>query len=308
MEPRPRSAKPWDNLQRLALANHGIFTADDARRDGVTPQTLNRAVAAGRAERVLPKTYRLVGTEQTWEQELLSFCRWSGGVASHRAAAALWRLSGIPAGTIELVVSHPRKKVRADLVLHVSGELPNGDRSSVAGIPVTSPTRTLLDLGAVVEETVLETALEDALRRGLTSPARIRWQLQTQGQRGRAGTAALRRLIAIRSEQPAAESALETRLARWFRSTKLPPPVRQHRLVVDDRVIARFDFAYPDKKLAIEAHSFMWHSGRDRWVKDVQRERLVRMAGWDVMYVVDEDLRRGALEEQIAERLGLRLF
>ena len=53
--------------------------------------------------------------------------------------------------------------------------------TSIGSIRVTDPTRTLLDLGAVVPPWRVERALDDALRRGLTTLRRLRRRLRADG-------------------------------------------------------------------------------------------------------------------------------
>jgi hypothetical protein len=55
---------------------------------------------------------------------------------------------------------------------------------------------------------------------------------------------------------------LEVAFLRLLRRFRLPPSVAQH-VVIDPTggFVARVDFAYPDVRLALEADSFIWHSG-----------------------------------------------
>src|SRR2546421_2829702 len=103
---------------------------------------------------------------------------WAGpqAVVSHRAAAALFRLDGVKAGTVE-VTAAPSRRIRSDLfTLHRTRRLPACDRSWIGPLPVTEVSRTLLDLGAVCDRDVVEAALETALRRGQTSIPKLRWR------------------------------------------------------------------------------------------------------------------------------------
>lgn len=81
---------------------------------------------------------------------------------------------------------------------------------------LTDPTRTLCELWAVVDEETLEVALEDSLLRGLTSEARLRAWLASEGRRGRTGCGAISGLLDQRCGK-AAESPLEVRAIRALR-------------------------------------------------------------------------------------------
>jgi very-short-patch-repair endonuclease len=215
-----------------------------------------------------------------------------GALASHRAAARLGRL---PGGEEELELSVPKgRRVRLfGVVAHQAGRLDPVDVSIVDAIPVTAPTRTLIDLASVVSVEVLEEALDDALRRGLTSVSRLQWRIDALGRRGRPGISALSDFVEARTRSGAKpESVLETRFLRLIRQAKLPEPVTQHEIRDKGKVLARVDFAYPYKLLAIEVDGHRWHSGRTRWEHDLRRRNALTSLGWRVVHVTSSDLKR----------------
>jgi very-short-patch-repair endonuclease len=79
-------------------------------------------------------------------------------------------------------------------------------------------------------------------------------------------------------------SALEERLALEMRHYRIPEPVRQAQIVPGRKF--RFDFAWPDHKLAVEinggeftqgAHNRSWGQRRDN-----EKSRLAQQLGWRV--------------------------
>jgi hypothetical protein len=58
--------------------------------------------------------------------------------------------------------------------LHYDPDLRPEDVTTLDGIPITTPARTLLDLATCVDDDELEQALANAIRRGLTTYAEIR--------------------------------------------------------------------------------------------------------------------------------------
>lgn len=255
---------------------------------------IHRRVAAGRWDRLYPGTYRLSGAASSWQQSLIAIClAWGpGAVISHRCAAALWRLAGFVTVAIELIV--PRKRVR-DLpgIVHRPLSLPAVDVTSIGAIPVTTPARTLLDLAGVVSRNEVEEALDDALRRKLVSLPRLRWRLQEVGGMGTPGTATLRALIDARAKDFAAvpQSVFETKVLRLLKDAGLPVPVLQHE-IRDERghLVAVVDFAFPDAKLAIEAEGYQWHTGRQRFDRDLARRNALTAIGWRIVHVTWRDL------------------
>lgn len=308
-----RSGSPdgIDGLIAEAVGNDGVFTSDDAARWDVSPAALTRAFKKGRINRVYPRVYVVAGTAPTWWTRAPAAAAWSGGALSHRSAGYALGILELPPESTDVVVPTKRKEPPGTrLRCHYSQLLTVPHVTTVRGIRVTAPARTLLDIAGLVPEDVLETALEQALRQGLVSVARLEWQLRTEGRKGRRGTAALRHLLESRDLGPATESALETTVARWFRSTRLPPPQRQHRVLDDGRFVARVDFAYPQAKVGIEAMSYRWHSGRRAWLRDEERRRALRDLGWSIVEVTYEDItQRGSkLEADVAALLGISLF
>jgi very-short-patch-repair endonuclease len=233
----------------------------------------------------------LAGTQASWRQALLAACLFAGGGCrvSHRAGAALWRLAGVDEGVLEISVPRGRRVRQPNLAVHEVVRLPAVDVTSVDAIPVTTPTRTLLDLAAVVSADVVEEALDDALRRGVTTVGRLRWRAAELGRRP--GIGAVRAILEARTNKSAVpQSVLETRLLRLIKRARLPAPTCQHKIKDRGRLVAVVDFAYPEAQLAIEADGYRWHSGRARWQHDLARRNQLTARGWRVIHVTPRDL------------------
>jgi very-short-patch-repair endonuclease len=224
-------------------------------------------------------------------------------------------LESVQEGFVE--ISSSRRTCAKGIVVHVASRIAACDVSAVDGIPTTNVSRTLLDLGAVTEEEVVEVALDDALRRGMTSISRLRWRLEELSANGRRGVGALRRLLDARDPKKAPpESVLEARLIRLLQRARLPEPTRQFEIREQGKLLARVDLAYPDFCLAIEADGYRYHSGRVAWQRDLERRNLLTSRGWRVIHVTWNDVVnngekvvgeiRRALGEPGQLQLGLR--
>ena len=146
-------------------------------------------------------------------------------------------------------------------------------------IPVTSAARTLVDIAGCCDVERVEDALDDALRRGVVSLLRMRWELRGN-HHGRRGVEIMRALVDERDPREAVtESTFETHLFRALRRRGLPLPVKQFHIAG----IGDIDFAYPDKRIGIEADSFQWHGARRaRWEKDIARHNAALAIGWRI--------------------------
>lgn len=295
-------------LLKQAARQHGVITRAQARAAGLSDHQIDHRITRGQLLPARRGVYVLAGTERTWIQEMTVAWLWIGreAVVSHRSASRLWNLDGCGDACLEVTV---RRKISSSdgVIVHRSKALPRFDMARVNQLLVTTPTRTMIDLGAVVETNALELALEDALRRRLTTVERLQRRLDDLATSGRKGSRALRRLLAERDPYSATESGLETKLWRFLRERKLPRPVRQYEVVEEGRVAGRPDFAYPDRCFAIEAHSYKHHSGRAAWESDLQRDRRLRRLGWKILYVTARDLeeRPDEIEEEIRLALGI---
>ena len=291
---------------RIAARQQGIVRRQQAIDAGLSSQAIYRRVQRGVWTRVLPTTFLIGPGRSEWHQRLSALAQWSRGLASHGSAAALLALDGFDAEPLEVTCARRLVCPWPHAVVHYTVSLP-ADSIEIMGIPATSATRTLVDIASTADPDRVELALEDALRRKLTSPPRLRWALSTQGARGRAGAKVLRSLVdALDGSRRVTESGFETRLYQLLRKEGLTLPEKQFEIVTGGRRLARPDFAYPDKKLVIEAVSYKWHSGRHAWGHDQTRLNQLAAAGWRVLHVTWDDLknRPEKVIRQIAQALG----
>src|SRR6185436_10656800 len=77
-------------------------------------------------------------------------------------------------------------------------------------------------------------------------------------------------------------SELEDRVLRALIAAGLPPPQRQFRVVIDDRVYF-IDLAYPHERIAIEVDGFEFHRARSVFDSDRARQNDLVRAGWIVL-------------------------
>jgi len=252
-----------DWLTREARRQHGVVLWRREYKD----------VLAGRAwERVEPRVYRRRDWPESFEQRVMVAVLGSGGVASHRCAAALHLLDGVPRRLVEVSVPTGRNYRRHRS--HRSSDLVPADITAVTAITATAVTRTLIDLGAVVDDEVVERALECAVRRSLTSPAYLDRRLDALSRLGRPGLGVVRRVLQRR--QPVVTgSDLEVCFLQLLRRAGLPEPVGQYCIGP-----YRVDFAYPQKRRFIELDGVENHAGAAALQRDLERQNWLVGQGW----------------------------
>lgn len=292
-------------LANAALPQCGAFSYQQALDWGLSKYQLYRLAQSGRIVSAHPGTYYLPGRNDSFMTRLWLAVLWSGkdAAVSHRAAASLHRLD-LESRIIEISTPHRKSGIPKEITFHSTETWHRGEVVEIVSLPVTSVTRTLLDLGTYVTRDQLELALEAGLRKRLTSIPTLRDALERR--KARRGTALLRELLDLRVEGTApTESPLETRFVQFARRYRLPKMERQFEVFEGDRLVARVDFAIPEARLAIEVNGYRWHSGRQAWNRDQARLSYLAELGWRVIFVTKESLEKPAqLAREIRRALG----
>ena len=277
-----------DDAELLALAarQYGVVSDAQAAALGYSAQSIRRRLRNGSWTRPLPGVIQCTGAPESGRQAAMAACLWAppGAVISHATAGVLWHLDGLTTTRVELTLTDRLDRRSPLVTVHRTLDLAASDRTILNGIPITSVTRTLIDLSAPLKPHDLEIAVEDALRRRLTSTSRLSARLAELEGSGRPGTGRLRALLDRRGTNATAGSAQEIALERLLVRRGLPRPVRQHPIGHGGRTIY-VDLAYPDRRLAIEFDSLRWHSGRAKLDNDAERRNLLRAAGWQLVTV-----------------------
>lgn len=288
----------------LAARQHAVVAAEQFDDLGVAPSTLSSWVRAGWLERPQPRSYAIAGAPTTYEGRLMAalLSAGPGSAASHRAAALLWKMS--EEAPVEITVPRGRTPDLSGVVVHQSR-----DPMAVVHrrrLPVTTPMRALVDLGAVVGPAAVEDALNRGLVERLFTVAAVEWALAEVARPGRRGVGALRTVLDRRAldERPP-DGLLEPRFAQLRLRHGLPEPVFQlcvrwgpKRFVID--------FAYPDLMIAIEVDGYEKRATREAFQSDTERQTALAAMGWKVLRFTWADVvrRPGYVARVILEVIG----
>ena len=244
-------------LARILETQHGAISRSQALAAGLTRKGIEVRLRTGSWRSQLPGTYVVAGSPRTWKQRMMEACLGAGeaALASHRAAAALWKLPGFAEKTIEITTL--KHIASPDVLVHRTTSLPSLDAVRREGIPVTAPHRTIIDLCAVVSPQLVEQSLDMFLVRGQTEVDFLWRQLNRIGSQGRCGTAQLRRMLVERAGRlihPGSSS--ESRLLALLRDNGILGARPQVNIFDGDRFVARPDVVFEDVKLVIEVDSW----------------------------------------------------
>lgn len=279
-----------DRWGDIAARQHGLISVAQLVNLGTRPSLIRRRVDDGVLEELLPGVLRVLGSPGTWHQKVMAAVLWSGdGVASQGCAGAVWGLAGCPQAGVEIATDKQSHRKANGFTIHRL-HVPQRLTTRHEGIPVTNVVRTLVDLGVPMEAQAYGRAIEDALRRGLTSPGALRRYLERERRRGRPGVGILRAWLD-------AGGALEGPSASGFQRQvrQLLKEAGSFREEVEIRdangvFLARADFGHETLPLLVEADGRKDHSGRDDWYQDLRRRRRVTSQGYFVLHVMPQDL------------------
>jgi hypothetical protein len=262
-------------LGDVARNQHGVFTRSQAVEAGYTMAMIDRRVRAGewvRAGRsVLATAHAPITYRRAVMAAVLSI---DGAVASHEAAAAMaWQ-------KLDRVNVHRYHDLSPEWI------------TSRHGIPLTTPARTLIDLGAVLRAPRLELVLDAALDHNQVNLAELTRAFNRLARKGRRGIAPMRRLLEARGDGIAeTRSELERRFLKFVRLHHLPEPAKQLPTFWDDRLIGLADFAYAEWRLLVELDGRLGHTQLVDSDLDLLRDQRAIAADWRVIRVTWRQLR-----------------
>lgn len=282
-------------LDQTARSQHGLVTGQQAVAI-LGPHRKAKWVGRRQLTLVQPGVFRLTGAPETWHQMLMATALAADGVVSHRSAAELWGLIQ-PAGYVEVSIPPDRTaRLRPPAIAHRIKDLHPNLAVERAGLPITDPVRTIIDLGLVLPSRGVSDALSQGLTLGLLTVADLERLRDALGRPGRNGTGVVRNILEARSLQSGTEeSLLERRFLDLTRKAGLPVPVVQHEVWESGRLVARIDAAYPDRKIAIEVDGYGPHSSPEAFQRDRTRQNRLVALGWTVLrFTWDDVVRRPA--------------
>lgn len=178
-----------------------------------------------------------------------------------------------------------RLRDRPGIVVHRRGGAPVITHH---GRPLTEACWTAVEVARSLPRPRALATLDAALRSGTCDRAGL--EAAAQAQRGRRGIAAVRKLIALAS--PLAESPMESEARLAMIDGGLTGFVEQHKVIDRDGREWRVDFAWPEFKLAIEYDGFDYHKSPTDLARDREKDNALREAGWTVLHITADDVRR----------------
>ena len=283
--------RPISSTDELASRQYGVVSRSQLLAAGLHPSRIARELRARRLHRVHVGVYavghRSLSVEGRWLAAVLAcgVC----AVLSHRSAAVLWRLrtsdSGIASVTAPVQLTRPRIETHR-------GRLATADRTVQRGIPVTSVSRTIVDVGHLLDDESLERVVREAQFRSLWNETAIRDALSRRSSP---------RVRAYLGDVAPTQTRLEDRFLRLCDRHGIPRPLTQQ------GARPRLDFVWPAHRLVVEVDGWESHRTRVAFQQDRTTRNALQLDGFVVLRFTWEDVNRrpAMVAGQIRRALGL---
>jgi hypothetical protein len=265
-------------LVALARRQHGVVTRAQLSAAGVGRRAIDRRIEWQLLQPLHRGVYavghRALRREAWWMAAVLA--GGPGAALSYRSAAELWgMLNGARA---HIDVSGPRHRRSTPRLRFHCVAMQVDEVTEHAGIAVTTPARTLLDLAAVVSPEHLKAAFEEAEVRRRTSPTSLDALLERYPRRK--GTAAIRKILEQHDKngRSVPTSLLERRFLALLDAHDIPRPTI-NRLSSEGEL----DATWPEQRLVVECDGFAVHGTREAFERDRAKDRALQVAGWRVV-------------------------
>ncbi len=219
----------------------------------------------------------------------------TGCLASGPTAAALHRLPGFRLRPpFDVIVPRGRFVSRVGHRVHTSTDLALLDRADICGIPVLSPTRTVIDLARTEPVEGLERVVQAAFDSGISSEDFLFRRIGALRRSGRYGIPALVEVLAGNELRRGGRTWLEAEVLRLLLVAGVPTPSTEVVLARRATKLVRVDFHWPKTGVVLEALGYRWHRSAPQMQVDAERMNALQLAGQLVLQCTYRDVVAGA--------------
>jgi predicted transcriptional regulator of viral defense system len=271
-------------INEVAARQHGVATRAQLLEAGVSLHVVDARVRRGRLLRVHQATYRVASQEPTIRTLAMAAVLATAGperahvAISHVGAAVLWGFPGWdPPQCLDVSGTAPRR-VPGVSVHRVA--LCDDEVTTVHGIHVTTPERTVLDLAGTGTARQVEQALAAAERGARHRRMQIVALLQRRPHHP--GSGKLRALLAHLAASGRAPLFLRSRAEELALDlcdrAGLPTPRANERIAEYE-----VDFVWPEQHVIVEVDGYEFHGSRKAFHGDRDRDCALATAGYHVL-------------------------
>jgi very-short-patch-repair endonuclease len=282
--PHPRPGLRADERVALKAAEEwSVLSLDELLECGLSRDAVEVRARNGRLHRMHRGVYAVGHPNPPLEGHFLAAVKACGAdaVLSHFSAAAHWGIVDWDDRRLEVTVARPGGRSQPNLRVHRTKMLDRRDMARHRGVRVTSPARTLIDLGSTLREPGLRRAVSRGHSLHLVNVRGLMDVIDRLG-RSRRG---VRKLVRIVASGPAPTCTdLEDVVLDFLLGNGLAHPHVNRPLIVEGRRVIP-DFRWPEQRLIIEADGRAWHDHKIAREDDAERQALLEAHGERVLRV-----------------------
>ena len=262
----------------LAARQQGAVARDQLLSLGVTRSLIEERIAAGMLISVYDGVYLFAYGPRSplaGEAAAVLACRPRALLTFH-TATGLWRLPAPADDEIHVTVVARYRKSFADVRVRSISHLPATELRRMNGLPVSSPSLTILDMAGVIDQDQLLELVHEARVQRLVTERELRGSLAAHP--NRRGARALGRLLATEGGVKMTRSMAERRTLKVLREHGLEPDA-------SDVAIGpyRLDFFFRAERVAVEYDSRQFHDNERRFFAD--RRKIAYLAARGIVTV-----------------------
>jgi len=264
-------------IAELAEEQHGLVARRQLLAHGIRRGAIDSRRDRGQLHRIYWGVYAvghpLLTRHGRWMAAVLA-CG-PEAVLSRRSAGQLWGF--LPAASHAPEVARPTDAQLRDRITTHRAALPLDEVGVEAGIPVTSPFRTVLDLAGMLSRRQLERALNEIEVRQLTDRFSL-YELIGRYPRQR-GVRALRGLLESKEPGGITRNDFEEAFVAFLDRKDLPRPRFNAHLALRGRFFEP-DCMWERERLLVELDGRAAHGTERAFERDRERDRILLVEGW----------------------------
>ncbi len=235
-------------IVELARAQHGLVASRQLRALELDSRAIGRRVARGWLIERGDGVFQAGAVAGPRAPEMAALLRYGErSTISDGTAVVQWKL-GAP-GTAPVHVTVPTGVAGRPGVQVHRRVLADADRTTLDGLRITTPARTIADVSSSIHAVELQRLIEEAQLRNLASRA----QLGAYAAR----RPALRKALEAGDEPQLTRSEAERRLLQLIRAAGLPTPRTNVRVAGHE-----VDMLWPAQRLVVEVDGYAFHGSR----------------------------------------------
>jgi very-short-patch-repair endonuclease len=265
-------------LGRLAARQHGLVTHRQLRAIGLGGSAVTRRVKTGRLQRIHRGVFAVGHTPQTAEARWIGavMATGPGAVLSHLDAAALWKIYDGAGARVHVTNATRSSRTARGVQIHRARSLHSDDVTVRNAIPVTTVSRTLVDLTDLLGPDRILRAIREADYLGLLDLDALNAAVQRA--HGRRRLNVLKQALAHHRPGQIVRGELEHRFLELVRAAGLPEPETNVKVTARGRRY-EIDCLWREHRVAVELDGRAAHARTLAFEPDRRKDAALSAVG-----------------------------